>query len=47
MQRYALPLVADERLELVRREIDRIIAERAELPPPPEPAMRTTIRTGA
>ncbi len=34
MQRYALPLVADERLELVRREIDRIIAERAELPPP-------------
>ncbi len=37
MQRYALPLVADERLELVRREIDRIIAERAELPPPPEP----------
>lgn len=36
MQRYNLPLVADERLELVRREIDRIIAERAELPRPPD-----------
>jgi predicted amidohydrolase len=36
MQRYNLPLVADERLELVRREIDRIIAERAELPGPPD-----------
>jgi predicted amidohydrolase len=32
MQRYQLPLLADERLELVRREIDRIIAERAGLP---------------
>jgi predicted amidohydrolase len=32
MQRYNLPLLADERLELVRREIDRIIAERADLP---------------
>jgi predicted amidohydrolase len=32
MQRYNLPLFADERLELVRREIDRIIAERAEIP---------------
>jgi len=32
MQRYQLPLVADERLELVRRELDRIIAERAGLP---------------
>lgn len=32
MQRYALPLLADERLELVRRELDRIIAERAGLP---------------
>jgi predicted amidohydrolase len=31
MQRYTLPLLADERLELVRRELDRIIAERAEL----------------
>ena len=31
MQRYSLPLLADERLELVRREIDRIIAERADL----------------
>ena len=31
MQRYQLPLLADERLELVRRELDRIIAERAEL----------------
>ncbi|MEO8510203.1 MAG: nitrilase-related carbon-nitrogen hydrolase [Chloroflexota bacterium] len=34
MQRYTLPLLADERLELVRRELDRIITERAELPPP-------------
>jgi predicted amidohydrolase len=32
MQRYGLPLLADERLELVRRELDRIIAERADLP---------------
>jgi predicted amidohydrolase len=32
MQRYTLPLLADERLELVRRELDRIIAERADLP---------------
>jgi predicted amidohydrolase len=38
MQRYGLPLLADERLELVRREVDRIIAERAALPPPEEPA---------
>jgi predicted amidohydrolase len=29
MQRYGLPILADERLELVRRELDRIIAERA------------------
>ena len=36
MQRYTLPLLADERLELVRRELDRIIAQRAELPPPAE-----------
>ncbi|MGH2454896.1 MAG: nitrilase-related carbon-nitrogen hydrolase [Candidatus Limnocylindria bacterium] len=34
MQRYGLPLLADERLELVRREVDRIIAERAGLPAP-------------
>ncbi len=34
MQRYGLPLLADERLELVRRELDRIIAERAGLPAP-------------
>jgi predicted amidohydrolase len=34
MQRYQLPLLADERLELVRRELDRIIAERAGMPPP-------------
>jgi predicted amidohydrolase len=27
--RYGLPLLADERLELVRRELDRIIGERA------------------
>ena len=38
MQRYNLPIVADERLELVRREVDRIIADRAGLPPPPEPS---------
>jgi predicted amidohydrolase len=31
MQRYNLPLLADERLELVSRELDRIIAERAGL----------------
>ena len=37
MQRYGLPLLADERLELVRRELDRIIAERAGLDgTPPE-----------
>ncbi len=36
MQRYSLPLVGNERLELVRREIDRIIAERADLPEPPD-----------
>jgi predicted amidohydrolase len=29
MQRYGLPLLADERLELVRRELDRIVGERA------------------
>jgi predicted amidohydrolase len=38
MQRYQLPLLADERLELVRRELDRIIAERAGLPVPEEVA---------
>jgi predicted amidohydrolase len=31
MQRYSLPLLADERLELTRRELDRIIADRAGL----------------
>ncbi|HET7686841.1 MAG TPA: nitrilase-related carbon-nitrogen hydrolase [Candidatus Limnocylindria bacterium] len=36
MQRYGIPLLADERVELVRRELDRIIAERADLPPPDE-----------
>jgi predicted amidohydrolase len=36
MQRYQLPLLADERLELVRRELDRVIAERAGLPAPEE-----------
>ena len=36
MQRYGLPLLADERLELVRRELDRIIAERVGLPAPNE-----------
>jgi predicted amidohydrolase len=34
MQRYGLPLLSDERLELVRRELDRIIAKRADLPSP-------------
>jgi predicted amidohydrolase len=34
MQRYNLPLLGDERLELVRREIDRIIAERSAIPGP-------------
>jgi predicted amidohydrolase len=41
MQRYQLPILADERLELTRRELDRIIAERAGLPVPPEPAEGT------
>ncbi len=31
MQRYGLPVLADERLELTRRELDRIIADRAGL----------------
>jgi predicted amidohydrolase len=31
MQRYQLPILADERLELTRRELDRIISERAGL----------------
>jgi predicted amidohydrolase len=35
MHRYGMPLLADERLELTRRELDRIIAERAGLEPPP------------
>ncbi|MEP7040823.1 MAG: nitrilase-related carbon-nitrogen hydrolase [Chloroflexota bacterium] len=34
MQRYGLPLLADERVELVRRELDRIITVRAGLPEP-------------
>lgn len=36
MQRYSLPLLSDERLELVRRELDRIIAERAGMSPRPD-----------
>jgi predicted amidohydrolase len=36
MQRYQLPILADERLELTRRELDRIIAERAGMEPPAE-----------
>ena len=36
MQRYGLPILADERLELVRRELDRIIAERAGIDETPE-----------
>jgi predicted amidohydrolase len=31
MTRYGMPILADERLELTRRELDRIIAERAGL----------------
>jgi predicted amidohydrolase len=38
MQRYGLPLLADERLELVRRELDRIIAERAGVEGPDDDA---------
>jgi predicted amidohydrolase len=34
LQRYQLPILADERLDLTRRELDRIIAERAGLEPP-------------
>ena len=37
MQRYGLPILADERLELVRREVDRIIGERAGIDGAPEP----------
>lgn len=33
-QRYALPLLADERLELTQRELQRVIAERGGVPPP-------------
>ena len=36
-QRYGLPILADERLELVRRELDRIIGERAGIDGAPEP----------
>ena len=36
IQRYGLPVLADERLELVRRELDRIIAERAGMDGAPE-----------
>jgi predicted amidohydrolase len=36
-QRYGLPILADERLELVRRELDRIIGERAGIDGGPEP----------
>jgi len=36
-QRYGLPILADERLELVRRELDRIIGERAGMDGSPEP----------
>jgi len=34
MTRYGLPILADERVELVRRELDRIIAERSGLRAP-------------
>ncbi|HEY8171237.1 MAG TPA: nitrilase-related carbon-nitrogen hydrolase [Candidatus Limnocylindria bacterium] len=36
MTRYGLPILADERLELVRRELDRIIGERAGIDGTPE-----------
>jgi predicted amidohydrolase len=36
MIRYQMPILADERLELTRRELDRIIAERTGLPSEPE-----------
>ena len=36
MTRYGLPILADERLELVRRELDRIIGERAGIDGAPE-----------
>ncbi len=36
LTRYSLPILADERLELVRRELDRIIAERAGIDGVPE-----------
>jgi predicted amidohydrolase len=39
MQRYQLPILADERLDLTRRELDRIIAERAGLELPAEEAL--------
>jgi predicted amidohydrolase len=35
MTRYNLPLLADERLELVRRELERLIADRAGVPADP------------
>jgi predicted amidohydrolase len=38
MQRYGMPLLADERLDLTRRELDRITAERAGLPSAPDNA---------
>jgi predicted amidohydrolase len=38
MQRYQLPILADERLDLTRRELDRIIAERAGVEEAEEPA---------
>jgi len=38
MQRYSLPLLADERLELTDRELQRVIAERAGMPPPRDDA---------
>jgi predicted amidohydrolase len=46
MQRYGLPILADERLELVRRELDRIIGERAGIDGAPEPASEPPGDTG-
>jgi predicted amidohydrolase len=45
MQRYQLPILADERLDLTRRELDRIITERAGLEPPAEASSETPSET--
>ncbi len=42
MQRYQVPLLADERIELVQRELARIVAERAGMPAPDDEAANTS-----